>query len=65
MFEIVSKKATNTKRATKVKYDEARILHASKISKEDKIRALNKAPDKLTVAQLRILFDPLKHQGDK
>ena len=37
----------------------------SKVAKADEVRALGKSPEKLTIAQLKVLIAPLKRLGDR
>ena len=38
---------------------------AAMISKANEIKSLGKSPDKLTIAQIKILLSPLKRKDDK
>ena len=51
-FDIVDTNMTNTRRLAKDKEEEGRLLHASKVAKSNKIKALSKTPDKLTISQI-------------
>ena len=51
------------KAADKIKEEQLALV--ALIEKANEIRALGKSPDKLTVAQIKVLLAPLKRRGDK
>ena len=64
VFDLVNENATNVKKQAEEKGKAAREALEEKIRKANEVKALQKAPDKLTNAQLRTLLAPLKRHGD-
>ena len=64
VFDLVNENATNVKKQAEEKGVAAREALEEKIREANEIKALQKAPDKLTNAQLRTLLAPLKRHGD-
>ena len=65
VFNRVTKNMGDVRQNAADKIQKERLALVALIAKANEIRSLGKSPDKLTVAQIKVLLAPLKRRGDK